>query len=62
MKLQVNVLQSLKIQEKYLYFSAFSSGFNYCNEHVCCLEKKRTDAGLPHQFVRKVWQCRIASK
>lgn len=32
----------------------FSVGLNYCNEHVCYLEKKRTDGRLPLLFVRKL--------
>lgn len=32
----------------------FSSGLNYCNEHVYFLEKKRADGGLPLLFVREV--------
>ena len=30
----------------------FSHGLNYCNEHVCCLEKERTDGKLPLLFVK----------
>lgn len=30
----------------------FYHGLNYCNEHVCCPEKERTDGKLPLLLVK----------